>query len=57
MYYNTRPVRRPLMDLIDFHRVPESAGQTHYFSKDLSSPPSSPLLSFRYVFRRGAVAS
>ena len=32
MYYNTRPVRRPLMDLIDFRRVPESAGQTHYFS-------------------------
>lgn len=42
MYYNTRPVRRPLMDLIDFRRVPESAGQTHYFSKDLSSPPLPP---------------
>lgn len=30
------------MDLIDFRRVPESAGQTHYFSKDLSSPPLPP---------------
>lgn len=46
MYYNTRPVRRPLMDLIDFRRVPESAGQTHYFSNGHPSsvPKIYPLL-------------
>lgn len=51
------------MDLIDFRRVPESGGQTHYFSNGRPSLPSSkhlsllPPLLHRYVFRGGAVAS